>query len=104
MRCRDRQWVIENIVEWFDLHKAIRHSDPAHGKDVRDLAEVGKAIAALVDLAHQRITALCDHLGVTTEIVPPQPAKYEVRPKPFDKKSAECCGEKSDDKTVEKGE
>lgn len=100
MKAKDKMFVDELIRAHVDCHNGGWHEDQAHGKDVRDLTEVGKAIAALVDLAHQRITALCDHLGVTTEIVPPQPAKYEVRPKPLDKKSAECCGKKAGDGTA----
>lgn len=100
MRAKDKMFVDELIRSHIGCHNSGWHEDQAHGKDVRDLTEVGKAIVALVDLAHQRITALCDHLGVTTEIVPPQPAKYEVRPRTFDKKSAECCGKRSGDGTA----
>jgi hypothetical protein len=60
-------------------------------KELDCLVRSGAAITALVDMAHQRITALCNHLGVNTGIVPDVPAHYEVFPAP--------PKEKSDDKT-----
>jgi len=61
-------------------------------KDIEGLMPSARALAALVDLAHQRITALCDHLKVETGIVPEVKAHYEVFPKKDEEK-------KSDDKT-----
>jgi hypothetical protein len=57
------------------------------------IEESGRAILALIDLTNQRVSALCDHLGVTTDIVPAKPAHYEV-----------FAAKKSDDKTEAKGE
>jgi hypothetical protein len=61
-----------------------------HNTAIGRIEESGRAIVALIDLAHQRVSALCDHLGVTTDIVPAKPAHYEV-----------FAAKESDDKTGE---
>ncbi len=93
MRDRNKEWVRQEIREWLHTHKDVWHDiSPARSQDIEVVSarvncEVAKAdmavkaLATLVDMAHQKINVLAAHFNVNVDYVPPKDAHYEVKEK-----------------------